>query len=60
MNGEIQILAAELDGKDGLLVTFSDGTTGGYGVEELLGLRPVREQVKIRKIHRVPITKVQP
>jgi hypothetical protein len=44
MNGKIQILAVELDGKDGLLVTFSDGTTGGYVVEELLELRPVRER----------------
>ena len=46
MNGEIQILAVELDGHDGLLVTFSDGTTGGYVVEELLELRPVRERVE--------------
>ena len=50
MNGEIQILAVELDGKDGLVVTFSDGTTGGYVIEELLKLRPVRERIKIRKI----------
>ena len=49
MNGEIQILAVELDGKDGLVVTFSDGTTGGYVVEELLALRPIRERVKIKK-----------
>jgi hypothetical protein len=27
-------------------VTFSDGTTAGYVVEELLGLRPFRERVK--------------
>jgi hypothetical protein len=44
MNGEIEILAVELDGKDGLVVTFSDGTIDGYVVEELLELRPVREQ----------------
>jgi hypothetical protein len=44
MNSEIQILAAELDRLDGLLVTFSDGTTAGYVVEELLELRPVRER----------------
>jgi len=49
MNGEMQILAVELDGKDGLLVTFSDGTTGGYVIEELLKLRPVRERMKIKK-----------
>ena len=49
MNGEIQILAVELDGHDGLVVTFSDGTTGGYVVEELLELRPIRERVKVKK-----------
>lgn len=32
--------------KDGLIVTFSDGTIGGYAVEELLLLRPTRERVK--------------
>jgi hypothetical protein len=40
---EIQILKAEVDGPDGLIVTFSDGTQGAYVVEELLELRPVRE-----------------
>jgi hypothetical protein len=39
----IRILTAELDGEDGLLVTFSDGTVGAYVVEELLELRPYRE-----------------
>jgi hypothetical protein len=39
----IRILAVERDGDDGLIVTFSDGTTGAYVVEELLGLRPHRE-----------------
>jgi hypothetical protein len=39
----IQILTAERDGEDGLLVTFSDGTTTGYVAEELLELRPFRE-----------------
>lgn len=43
MKAEIEMLAVELDGRDGLLVTFSDGTTGGYVTEELLELRPVRE-----------------
>jgi len=43
------MLAVELDGKDGLMVSFSDGTTGGYVIEELLELRPVRERVKIKK-----------
>jgi hypothetical protein len=34
----IQILTVERDGEDGLLVTFSDGTTAGYVTEELLEL----------------------
>jgi hypothetical protein len=38
-----KILSAQLDGDDGVLVTFSDGTTAGYVVEELLALRPSRE-----------------
>jgi len=41
MSVEIYMLAVELDGNDGLIVTFSDGTTGGYVVEELLQLRPI-------------------
>ena len=54
MNGAIQILAVELDGNDGLLVKFSDGTTGAYVAEELLELRPFRERVKIKKA-RIPL-----
>ena len=34
------------DGEDGVLVTFSDGTTSGYVVEELLLLRPVRQPIQ--------------
>ena len=49
INSEIQILAVELDGKDGLVVTFSDGRTGGNVIEELLELRPVRDRMKIKK-----------
>jgi hypothetical protein len=41
---EIHILAAEIEGPDGLIVTFSDGTQGAYVIEELLELRPCREQ----------------
>jgi hypothetical protein len=41
----IQILTLERDGKDGLIVTFSYGTTAGYVSEELLELRPCREPV---------------
>jgi DUF971 family protein len=46
MATEIRILKVEKDGEDGVIVTFSDGTIGGYVVEELLLLRPVREAVK--------------
>ena len=35
----------ERDGEDGLIVTFSDGTTAGYVTEELLELRPFREPI---------------
>ena len=41
----IQIVNAERDGNDGVLVTFSDGTVAGYVVEELLELRPLRQWV---------------
>jgi hypothetical protein len=43
-HGHLEILSAEKDGKDGVLVRFSDGTIAGYVVEELLRLRPVREK----------------
>jgi len=46
MNDPIRILTTELDGEDGLVVTFSDGTCGAYVVEELLELRPHREPTK--------------
>jgi hypothetical protein len=49
MSEEIKILHIEQDGGDGLIVTFSDGTTAGYVVEELLELRPYRESVKESK-----------
>ncbi|HTG17453.1 MAG TPA: hypothetical protein VK747_19545 [Blastocatellia bacterium] len=39
----IQVLTVEKDEDDGLIVTFSDGTTAGYVAEELLELRPHRE-----------------
>jgi hypothetical protein len=42
----ITILTAEIDGDDGVIVRFSDGTTGAYVIEELLELRPFREQSK--------------
>ena len=43
MVSKIHILKVEKDGEDGLIVTFSDGTTAGFVVEELLSLRPQRE-----------------
>ena len=46
---EIRITGVELDGGDGLLVTFSDRTTGAYAVEELLGLQVLREPVEESK-----------
>ena len=46
MSEQIQILNVEKDGEDGLTVTFSDGTIGGYVVEELLLLRPIREAIE--------------
>jgi hypothetical protein len=49
MTNEIRILTTELDGADGLIVAFSDGTTDAYVVEELLELRPFRERVKTGK-----------
>ena len=39
MAGLIQIMTGALDGHDGAIVTFSDGTIAGYVVEELLVLR---------------------
>jgi hypothetical protein len=44
----IRILTVERDGEDGLIVMFSDGTTGAYVVEELLELRPHREPTEQR------------
>jgi hypothetical protein len=48
MPNSIRILATERDGDDGLIVTFSDGTTGAYVIEELLELRPFRERAKTK------------
>lgn len=45
MPEQIRIVKVESDGEDGLVVTFSDGTTSGYVVEELLNMRPHREPV---------------
>jgi hypothetical protein len=40
-------MTVEREGEDGLLVTFSDGTTAGYLTEELLELRPFREPLVV-------------
>ena len=42
----IHILSVEKDGGDGMITKFSDGTTAGYVAEELLELRPKREQTE--------------
>jgi hypothetical protein len=44
MLDSVRILTAEPDHDDGLIVTFSDGTTAGYVTEELVEMRPFREQ----------------
>ncbi len=54
MHEAIQIVSVEVDGTDGLIVTFSDGTIGAYVVEELLELRPRREQSKRPKVPNLP------
>jgi len=54
MKDGIRLLNVELDGDDGVLVNFSDGTTGAYVAEELLELRPFRELLTKRKILNVP------
>lgn len=50
----IEILGVEQDGKDGLIVTFSDGTIGAYVVDELLELRPIRELAHQPGEHKTP------
>jgi hypothetical protein len=54
MNDGIRLLNVELDGDDGVVVIFSDGTTGAYVAEELLELRPYRERIRKRTIFTVP------
>lgn len=49
MREQIQILTVEKDDGDGLIATFSDGTTAGYVAEELLELRPKRELTEVGK-----------
>jgi hypothetical protein len=42
----ISTIKAEMGGRDGIIVTFSDGTAAGYVVEEPLKLRPIRERIR--------------
>jgi hypothetical protein len=56
MLDDIRILSVEKDGEDGLIVAFSDGTTGAYVVEELLRLRPCRQPDKKPKGKNLPPT----
>jgi hypothetical protein len=46
MDKNLQILKAEVDGPDGVIVAFSDGTIAGFVLEELLALRPLREPIQ--------------
>lgn len=56
MENGVRLVAVELDGDDGLVVTFSDGTIDAYVVEELLELRPHRERLRIIKNIRITHT----
>jgi hypothetical protein len=49
----IRILTVEREDEDGLIVTFSDGTTAGYVIEELLELRPFREPTESKRSDRL-------
>ncbi len=51
MSGQVVVLSVEQDSDDGILVNFSDGTTAGYVVEELLELRPHRELTRLPSIN---------
>lgn len=42
MAANVTIVSVEREAGYGLILTFSDGTTGKYVVEELLELRPYR------------------
>jgi hypothetical protein len=46
MTPTVYVLSVEVDGRDGIIVVFSDGTTDAITVEELLELRPFREPVQ--------------
>jgi hypothetical protein len=50
MERQVEILAVTLDECDGIIVRFSDGTSGEYVAEELLELRPKREWTKAHPV----------
>ena len=54
MSERILIETVVRDGDDGLIVTFTDGTTAGYVSEEMLELRPWRESIE-KPLSPVPI-----
>lgn len=63
MPDPIRIMTVEKDDGDGLITTFSDGTTAGYVAEELLELRPKRElttvgEGKVSKSHKDKIESI--
>jgi hypothetical protein len=43
MSVPLTVVGVELDGEDGIIATFSDGTYAAIVLEELLELRPYRE-----------------
>jgi len=52
MPEQIEILTVEIDNGDGMIATFSDGTTAGYVAEELLKLRPKRERTEGSRVEK--------
>jgi hypothetical protein len=50
MDTLIRILSVEREDDSGVIVTFSDGTSDGYVVEELLELRPHRQPTKYLRL----------
>ena len=56
MANPITILTAQKEDPDGLILTFSDGMTAAYLVDELLELRPHREPTEYMQ----EITDVRP
>lgn len=56
MRTSITILSVELDGNDGVFLTFSDGTNSGYVVEELLALRPYRDRAEDASENPAPVS----